>query len=602
MRNRILYLIIIGGCLLSSCNLNRKSSDALPIELIQAENIMYENPDSALQILQGMVIPLDKEAHATWALLLTQAKYRCLIEQSDSLANIAYDYFIKSNNSKRKSLVLYLKGGIFYERNQYDNALRFYIEADKENEMLPNDTLGYLINSHICMIYAYQELYEYALEYGWKANKYAMNSKHINYLVMSYIRIARANGYIDLNEAIKYYEKAISIADEYKIMNLKASASIEVAGIYKHDNIKNYPKALLYVKEAMRIRTKNTDQTYMVLGDLYRKMNELDSAYYYLGKAANSSNIHTSRSAYQSLYYMSKNMGRYKQAVDYSSKMWKMQDSIAKIASNKALIEMQEKYNQQKIINEKNQAERKGMIVLCVSIILIAVIILCYQWKLIRQKKELEAKREELNRLISRLNENKQTIAKNIARIEELEKTKEDSDEQQKSIEEMQCQNDSLGNENRNLQNKIEEYAATMAAKSKELEELHALSEMNLYLHKRELFLCAELLKKDEFINKLKKHPKALDAVQWEETIGRTNTIYDNYTIRLRNQIPELTENDIRICCLIKLSFSNVEIASILGISSASVSRQKLRLKDRITQKVGPLEKNLTLDLWLKEY
>ena len=166
----------------------------------------------------------------------------------------------------------------------------------------------------------------------------------------------------------------------------------------------------------------------------------------------------------------------------------------------------------------------------------------------------------------------------------------------------MQCQNDSLGNENRNLQNKIEEYAATMAAKSKELEELHALSEMNLYLHKRELFLCAELLKKDEFINKLKKHPKALDAVQWEETIGRTNTIYDNYTIRLRNQIPELTENDIRICCLIKLSFSNVEIASILGISSASVSRQKLRLKDRITQKVGPLEKNLTLDLWLKEY
>ena len=82
----------------------------------------------------------------------------------------------------------------------------------------------------------------------------------------------------------------------------------------------------------------------------------------------------------------------------------------------------------------------------------------------------------------------------------------------------------------------------------------------------------------------------------------RSNTIYDNYTIRLRNQIPELTENDIRICCLIKLSFSNVEIASILGISSASVSRQKLRLKERITQKVGPLEKNLTLDLWLKEY
>ena len=112
MRNRILYLIIIGGCLLSSCNLNRKSSNALPVELIQAENIMYENPDSALQLLQGMAVPADKEAHATWALLLTQAKYKCNVKQSDSLVNIAYNYFKINGSAKRKVLALYIKGGI----------------------------------------------------------------------------------------------------------------------------------------------------------------------------------------------------------------------------------------------------------------------------------------------------------------------------------------------------------------------------------------------------------------------------------------------------------------------------------------------------------
>lgn len=346
----------------------------------------------------------------------------------------------------------------------------------------------------------------------------------------------------------------------------------------------------------------STIQQLLVVGHLYYKMNQTDSAYFYLEQAVKSDNIYTVKTAYQVLYALSKKVKDYERFVDYSSRLRTVTDSIYKLTNNKALIEMQEKYNQQKVINEKNEAERKGLIILFSSIGLIAFIVMCYQWKVLRQKKELESNREELNRLISRLNENKQTIAKNIARIEELEKTKEDSDEQKKSIEEMQLQNDSLGNENRNLQNKIEEYTATMAAKSKELEELHALSEMNLYLHKRELFLCAELLKKDEFVNRLKKHPKALDAVQWEETIGRTNTIYDNYTIRLRNQIPELTENDIRICCLIKLSFSNVEIANILGISSASVSRQKLRLKERIVQKLGPLENNLTLDIWLKEY
>ena len=74
MRNPILYLIIIGVCILSSCNMQQRGSGALPKELVQAENIMYENPDSALHILQAMPIPSEKEAHATWALLLTQAK------------------------------------------------------------------------------------------------------------------------------------------------------------------------------------------------------------------------------------------------------------------------------------------------------------------------------------------------------------------------------------------------------------------------------------------------------------------------------------------------------------------------------------------------
>ncbi len=360
------------------------------------------------------------------------------------------------------------------------------------------------------------------------------------------------------------------------------------------------------MKEVMRIEKLHHVNVgavnYLTLGKIYYELNHLDSAITNYEKAIESPNIRTKAGAYTSLFYAYKKKGEHQQAAEYLEKGWILKDSIAKAEKNEVLIEMQEKYDQQKVINEKNEAERKGLIILFASIVLIAVIIVCYQWKVLHQKKELEAKREELNSLISRLNENKQTIAKNEARIEELEKTKEDSDEQQKSIEEMQRQNDALGKENKGLQSRIDEYAATMAAKSKELENLHVLSEMNLYLHKRESFLCAELLKKDDFVNKLKKHPKALDVVQWEEAINRTNTIYDNYTLRLRNQIPELTENDIRICCLIKLSFSNVEIANILGISSASVSRQKLRLKERITQKVGPLENNITLDLWLREY
>ena len=369
----ILLMVIL---LMVACG--RPSANApLSAELQRAEDLMYSHPDSALHILQAMTPPEDELNRATWALLLTQAKYRCLIEQNDSLINISYEYFNKKENSERKALLFYLKGGLLYEKNQYEHALKYYLKAEEEIERIPNDTLGYLITSHICMIYAYQKLYDYAIEYGWKSNKHAMKSKHINYIIMSYIRIARANGTVDLEEAVNCYEKAISIANEHKLINLKASALVEVAGVYKHDDIKNYSKALSCIKEAMRIRENKTDQSYIVLGDLFRRMNEPDSAYCYLSKAARSKNIHTSRSAYKSLYDMSQDIGHYKEAVEYSSKMWEMQDSINNIARNKALIEMQEKYDQQRVKDEMTakMTLQKQRILMGIGV---AVLILCF--------------------------------------------------------------------------------------------------------------------------------------------------------------------------------------------------------------------------------
>ena len=68
------------------------------------------------------------------------------------------------------------------------------------------------------------------------------------------------------------------------------------------------------------------------------------------------------------------------------------------------------------------------------------------------------------------------------------------------------------------------------------------------------------------------------------------------------HQIPSLTDGDIQICCLIKLRFSNGDIANMLAISPTSVSKRKLRLKERIVQEIGSLGENQSLDLWLMEY
>lgn len=605
MKRIYLYLIIMAACILSSCNLGESNKCVLPKELIQAENIMYENPDSALHILQTMPIPNEKEAHATWALLFTQAKYKCFVNQSDSLVNIAHDYFTSSNNPERNALALYLKGGLLNENNKYEEALNYYLEANKELEKISNDSLGYLIDSHICMIYAYQKLYDYAIEYAWKSNEHAEKSQNIDYIVLSYIRIARATGYINLEKAIEYYEKAIFIADKNNCTDLKATALIEVAGRYKHHQIKRYDESLFSIKEAMKI--KETDQSYMVLGDLFRKLNIQDSAYFYLNKAAKSKNIHTSRSAYQSLYYISEKLGHYKKAVEYSNALWECQDSINRMARNQALIEMQEKYNQQKVINEKNKAERRGLIILCISIGIIGMIVACFQGKVLRQNKELEDKRKELGRLQEQLNDNNNKIDQNKERLEMVaevapEDVTEELQEKEAVIKNMQQQNENLQRENERLQDKIEEHVAVLQEKSKDSERLNDLIKRNTYLRKRETYLSNQLLKMDKMITNLKQEPDCLKDYQWQELKDKTDYLFDGYTERLMKAVPTLTAHDIRICCLIKLSFNHVAIADILSISPTSLSRQKQRMKERIIQQIGSLGENMLLDIWLKEF
>ena len=609
MKRCFLYLIIIGTCLFLSCNWQKKGSGALPIELVQAENIMYENPDSALHILQGMEIPVEEEAHATWALLLTQAKYKCDVELWYDNLEEAYNYFKKENGCmQQKSLVAYHQG-IYYRIHEKDmeKALSFYMEANDAMKQTKDYQLGHLINIHICIIYIYQKLYQYAEEYCIKAMDYALLANDYYYISHSYLNMARIySAQANYKKSVNFYKKALDVANQIKEkerQNLLVSTALtEISNIYV--TMKEYDKALIEIKKAMKIDFAK--QQLLVAGHLYYKMNQTDSAYFYLEQALTSDNIYTVKTAYQVLYALSKKQKDYERFVDYSWKLRIVTDSIYKLTNNQALIEMQEKYDQQRIINEKNDAERKGLIILCFSIGMIAVIIVYYQWKVLQKNKELKKKEYDLKCFINQMSENEQIITKNILRIKELEKNKEVSTEQQREqqefIKEMQRQNDSLGIENRILQQKINEYTASMAKKSKEVEELRFLSEKNLYLHRRELFLCNELLKREDFVNKLKKNPKVLDVIQWRELIDRTNAIYDNYTVRIRTQIPELTENDIRLCCLIKLSFSNSDIADILGISPTSVSRQKLRMKERIIQQVGSFENNLTLDLWLKEY
>ena len=533
------YILTALVLLMVACG--RPSGNApLSAELQRAEDLMYPHPDSALHILQVMTPPKDELNHATWALLLTQAKYKCFVDQSDSLVNIAHDYFASSNNPERNALALYLKGGLLYDNRQYDEALNYYLEADKEVEKLSNDTLVFLIDSHICMIYAYQKLYDYAIEYAWKSNEHAIQSNNPNYLVLSYIRIARANADVDIDESITCYEKAISIAEHNGILNLKATALVEIAGRYIVPSKKDYERALFAIKEAMKI--KQTDQTYVVLGDIYRKKNNIDSAYFYFNKAAKSENIYTSSTAYQGLYYLSKESGNYKEAIEYSERLWNKQDSINKIASNKALIEMQEKYDQHRVKDEMTakMTLQKQRILMGIGV---AVLILCFIAYRIRIRNKER---------ITRLAEAEERIETLNHLLEEAQKEPSpDAGQDDTFFKRILLQQLGI----------IRMVANTPTAQNQAL--LRRLAETG----------------NDEM--------PAEELIAWKDLYPIIDRLYDNFYTRLMERFGSvLTDKEVQTCCLLCAGFSTKEIAVITRQASGTVyvrkssSRQKMGAPD----------------------
>ena len=599
---------------LISCTHNKNYTTTFQPELAKAEAIMYRYPDSALHILQGIQPdnPSNNEQYATWALLMTQAQYKNQIEQSDSLINIAYSYFINQDNAQRKALALYYKGILCHESHHAEDALSFYLEATTEIEKTNDYQLGFLINSEIGLMYLYRKLNDYAMEYFEKAHHNAELSNNQTYIAFSFIYIARAfSQKKQYNKAIEYYEKAIKIGQVNNYPTILASAMNETSFLFLKTG--ENKKALQYAKDCIKI--KKTDQRIFSLGDTYRYLKMYDSAYFYLNQASLSPNIHTARSAYQALFYISQEEKDYKKAVEYSNKLWFYQDSIGKTDRDKALIEMQEKYDQQKIINENNLSQikkdriiRNVLIALIILSFIIAITNYLYQRKIVSQKQEILEKEEKIRYFTMKIHENETLINRNKMRIEELtiqmegsQEIKEQWKEQNKIRQEIQQQNEMLKLENNKLQNHISNYAQSLKEKSKELEAMEHLSEENQYLHKREAFLCNQLINQTELFNKLKT-TKYIDDQLWQEIKEKIDLLFDNYTKRLYHQIPSLTDGDIQICCLIKLRFSNGDIANMLAISPTSVSKRKLRLKERIVQEIGSLGENQSLDLWLMEY
>lgn len=602
-----IYIIIIFFLLISGCGRSGQVNKQIP-ELVKAEKVMFDHPDSALHILEKMEKPssrTDKENHALWCLLTSQAKVKQLMKiSSDSLVRIAYDYYKPTENTRRKAMSALYMGDINYELGNIEDAMQYYLEGKTEVEKTDDYKTGYLIMFSLGKLYLFRNFADYALEACTAAYDYAVKDSNKRYQMTALRYLARSYCLTnELTKAIDAYNQCASLALELGLGTDRYYYKVQTEIALVYANSGNLEKSLILSK-SLPVEYQST----VIIGKNYYYLNQYDSAYYYLNKSLGTDNVYTKTLIYELLYKISKYPKYQHSLKDYCDSLLYYNDSILRLDKSKEIIVYKEKYNNEKLITAKQKLEiEKANItywwMFTIVIVLFLLILLIYIY--LHKRITLHQKEEEMTNLALQLHQKELEVEKNESYIVELQsqfekynKKEEFYIEQVEAFKNLKKENERLSLEKNMLHEKIASYSIS----SHELSNVKTLSDRLLLLEKREKELCSLLLSQIPFLRKLHLQPVYLNETELNDICKIADNIFQEFTQRLSKDISVLSEHEIILCSLIKLRFSITEISIFLNITPASVSRSKLRIKNKIFSELGEDSKGKSLDIWLWKY
>lgn len=330
-----------------------------------ADSLISERPDSAyrlLQTLDGCRIWQD-ENEARYALLLTQTKHKNYIKsESDSLINIAVDYYRNAHDSNMYARALFYQGTVNEDMGDSDAAIENYKAADAT---ITTDTLLLaFINSNIGWLYSNEhgkEVIPVAIERLQKALKYfkiAKDYKSANYTLGRIGQIYRT--YEKQDSAQFYLNLACRLSKTLK-------DTITLLGNYTHlvtsyfiDNKYESAKELALYVIAQYPKAITPQELYLSLSKLYAAQNKIDSAHYYLNSTPiDSTNLF---SYYLARSNIEKAAGDYKSAFESNEKSQILFDSIMLENNKFHLYEVEKRYDNQLWINQNKELKYQSLV------------------------------------------------------------------------------------------------------------------------------------------------------------------------------------------------------------------------------------------------
>ena len=341
------------------------------------------------------------------------------------------------------------------------------------------------------------------------------------------------------DEALVFINKAYAIAEKNQMADLMCQTLTSLANIAwaKED----YRLALNYARRAETMATDNLRPgTLQVLARSYLSLNMLDSAETAYRQIEPGEDVHLAYIVQSSLAKIALRRMNAKQVEDDIEEAFeKIEDFYYKALEQKDLYYQetlrQEKANQQ--LEYRNQLyARTLMTVIIAAVIIIIVVVLALRYRIRMLHHQREYERSKLEKEMF---------------MQEQEKHR--------------------------LQQEAEH----------QKNQLHQANEVVAFLQNF-------VLERTEVMKKLNQQNQRGDSLitlkthEWNEIERTLNAIDNDRFAHIREQYPDMQEDDIRLCILTRLGISNRTIGNIYCITVSAVQHRKLKLKKDLFGETNP--------------
>ena len=506
------------------------------------------------------LLPLRKKAESH--LLLDPVKTRKLAEKLKEQA-------IYSENMYEHAKALLLISQSYRIQSQYRKSMNYLFEARTLFEELKKPVELGEIQNEIGMLYMLQSDYKQAVKYYSEATEIAREHNSKPLLGASLKNLGVSCLYLkQFKKSKSCFQEAITIAaetEDHALLSILYNnlGVLNARTLTKPKNRAENLKILELFQKALLANEQKKNREleaaiYDNIGDTYVRLQEFDKAYSYLEMGLNISQeinaINRAIESHESLYILYNTKKDHELALHHLQEYMRLKDSLVYQGTVRSLTDLQYEYEEQQkfyqleILKEKGKIDQLieiGLGIMCVLLI-ISCIAVWYMFK-------------------TKLKNNKKLLA-----MREAEK------QSQYLLAKVELEKELL--ERKNLEQEIE-----LNSQQKSAYGLHIIQKQQLLKEVEEL---TENLLKDLTPSKVKKILICIrQGMHTAEEFRLINNSLEQENVAffkvLKENYPDLTKKELKMCLLGKLNLDIKTTASFLNIipNSVSVSRHRIKKK-----------------------